>query len=113
MSSADAWPTRFEQTIPYDVPSSLDDLAGPRTGVVELGGHIDTSPHPMYDLDDSDQVWALYTRVVRDGTLRDQRAFLDRDLLLELWPSLLLPVRCRSRWETRFPELAARSALAP
>ena len=35
---------RYESTIPYAIPASLDDLQGPAAGVVEVGAHIDTSP---------------------------------------------------------------------
>lgn len=99
---------RYESTIPYAVPASLDDLQGPAAGVVEVGAHIDTSPRPVYDLADADQVWALYTRVVRDGTVSDQRSLLRHDWLVRLWPTLMLPPRCRAEWETTFPVLAVQ-----
>lgn len=98
---------RYESTIPYDVPSSLDELVGPESGLVEVGSHIDTSPRPVYDLADPDQVWALYTRVVRDGMVSDQQSLLRQDWLVRLWPSLMLPARCRSQWEMAFPALRA------
>lgn len=101
---------RYESTIPYDLPASLDELRGPESGVVEVGAHIDTSPRPFYDLADADQVWALYTRVVRDGMVADQRSLLRPAWLVRLWPSLMLPARCRSEWEQAFPILAAQRA---
>ncbi|MFT3886689.1 MAG: hypothetical protein QM713_00785 [Arachnia sp.] len=101
---------RYESTIPYDRPASLDELCGPDSGLVEVGAHIDTSPHPFYDLADADQAWALYTRVVRDGTIAEQRSLLRHDWLIRLWPSLMLPARCRSEWEQAFPILAAERA---
>jgi hypothetical protein len=98
---------RYADVVPYDVPARLADLTGPTTGIVRVGGHIDTSPTPFYDLADSNQVWALYSRVVRDGTRQDQERLLNRALLVELWPTLQLPARCRLVWVSRFSELAA------
>lgn len=97
---------RFEQTIPYDTPSSLSDLHGPTSGIVRVRPRIDTSPHPVYDLDDPGQRWSLYSAVVRDGLPAEQVAILDHDTLIELWPDLNLPARCRAIWEHKFSELA-------
>lgn len=102
---------RFADTIPYDTPASLEDLAGPRVGVVLVAAHIDTSPDPTYDVADPSMRWSLYSAVVRDGLVGEQVALLDRAWLLELWPDLNLPVRCRELWESRFPELAVTGAL--
>jgi hypothetical protein len=84
----------------------LDDLRGPTTGIIEVGPHIDTRPKPVYDLTNPKLRWGLYSAVVRDGSPAEQAAYLDRGLLLELWPELNLPSRCRSTWEAKFPELA-------
>ena len=101
---------RFADTIPYDTPESLEDLEGPTGGVVEVGHHIDTSPRPSDDLADPAQEWSLYSRVVRDGLVRDQVRLLNRDRLVRLWAQLLLPARCRAVWEAKFPDLASRTA---
>lgn len=98
---------RFEQTIPYETPASLDDLLGPRSGVVTVGPHIDTRPGAEYDLSNPKLRWGLYSAVVRDGLASEQAEYLDRGLLVELWPELNLPSRCRALWEGKFPELAA------
>jgi hypothetical protein len=97
---------RYADHIRYDTPGSLDELHGPITGTVEVQGHIDTSLKPIYDLADPLRRWSLYTRVVRSGTAVEQAAFLDRATLVELWPSLILPERCRAAWVGKFPELA-------
>lgn len=96
---------RYEDHIPYATPDSLDDLHGPTTGRVRVGGHIDTSLHPIYDLGDNDRRRHLYARVVRSGTVRDQISLLDKDILIELWPRLNIPNQCRSIWEKRFSVL--------
>ena len=100
---------RFEQTIPYDTPDSLNDLHGPTSGVVTVRPRIDTSPDPVYDLGDPGQRWSLYSATVRDGLPVEQAAILDRSLLVALWPDLNLPARCRAIWESRFDELAEAS----
>lgn len=101
---------RFADTIPYDTPTSLDELAGPRSGVVRVSPHIDTSFDRTYDVSDPAMRWSLYSAVVRDGLVEEQVAVLDRGWLVELWPELNLPTRCRAVWESKFPELAWRAA---
>ena len=51
-------------------------------------------------------MWSLYSAVVRDGLPNEQAAFLDRGMLLALWPDLNLPARCRAIWEDKFSVLA-------
>lgn len=97
---------RFEQTIPYDTPESLDDLQGPTSGLVRVSPRIDTSLNPVYNVSSPSNRWSLYSAVVRDGLPADQVAILDRGLLLAMWVDLNLPVRCRRIWEDKFPELA-------
>lgn len=97
---------RYADHIPYQMPESLTDLHGPTSGTVEVGGHIDTSLSPVYDLSDLSRRWSLYTKVVQAGTSAEQAALLDRTALIGLWPTLMLPQRCRDLWETKFPELA-------
>jgi hypothetical protein len=97
---------RYGDLIEYDTPRSLDDLHGPTTGTVRVRPHINTSPHPVYDLADEGLRWHLYSAVVREGTPEEQTELLDRRVLVDLWPTLNLPRRCRDAWETRFPELS-------
>ncbi|MCL2422877.1 MAG: hypothetical protein FWD11_03120 [Micrococcales bacterium] len=97
---------RYADHIPYNVPDCLDDLHGPTSGTVEVRGHIDTSLNPVYDVADPSERWSLYVKVVQSATAAEQAAFLDRATLVELWPTLLLPQRCRAIWEAKFPELA-------
>ena len=97
---------RYADHIPYNTPDSLDDLHGPTSGTVEVEGHIDTSLNPVYDLADRARRWSLYLRVVRSATAAEQAAMLDRETLVELWPTLVLPERCRAIWEAKFSELA-------
>lgn len=97
-----------ESRIPYVVPDSLDQLTGPRTGTVELGVPINWSPKRSYDLADLDDRVSLYTTVISEAsTIADLSRFLNKDLLIELWPRLRLPRYCVRRWHSKFPELAA------
>lgn len=91
----------FEQTIPYDAPGVTGRLARTHLGIVRVRPHINTSPHPLYDLDSPSQRWSLYSAVVRDGLPSEQAAILNRVLACPLGrpePAL----RCRAMWETRF-----------
>lgn len=100
---------RFEQTIPYETPTSLDELRGPTSGTVRVRPRIDTSPDPVYDLSVPGQRWNLYSAVVRDGLSSEQASLLNRTFLIDMWAELNLPVRCRAIWEAKFPELVRTS----
>ena len=93
--------------IPYFVPESLDQLAGPRTGIVEVGVPINWSAKRTFDLADHDDLVSLYTMVISEAsTLADLSRLLNKDLLIELWPRLRLPRYCVRRWHGQFPQLA-------
>lgn len=100
-------PRSFADLIPYATPSSLDELRGPTSGVVRVSSHINTAPNPTYDFDDSGDLWAGYSAIVRDGYADEQAALLDRATLVRLWPDLNLPKRCRDTWTAKFAELRA------
>ena len=102
----------YADHIPYVTPESLDDLRGPIKGSVTVGPHIDTSPNPTYDLGRRTRKLELYSATVRDGFAADHATILNRQELFRLWPDLNLPSRCRAIWESKFPELAARSRAA-
>lgn len=91
---------------PYTVPDTLEELTGPTAGVVELPGHLDWGPRRVYNLDDFSDKRLLYMRVIRESTrVADLRRFLNAQVLLGLWPQLVLPVRVRALWQDRFPNL--------
>ncbi|SPT53653.1 Uncharacterised protein [Actinomyces bovis] len=105
------WPERrvfFRDVRPYAVPESLEDLKGPVGGVVELPHAVLWAPGDgRVDLDEEGGVGLAYRAVIAEGTVADQVAILNRDLLLAAWPELLLPRRVRALWEARFPSLRA------
>jgi hypothetical protein len=91
---------------PYTVPDTLDELTGPTSGVVELPGHLDWGPRREYNLDDFSDSRLLYMRVIRESThVEDLRKFLNVQVLIRLWPQLVLPARVRALWQDRFPSL--------
>lgn len=90
---------------PYAVVDALSDLAGPAEGVVVLPGWLDWSPRRSYDLADATAVRVMYEQVLQEGREQDLRALLNQELLIRIWPDLILPARVRRMWESRFPRL--------
>jgi hypothetical protein len=98
----------YRDTIPYDTPSSLDALHGPAAGVLTLPITVYWGPQREFDLSDHDAVLKAYRNIVREGTTAVQEATLHAATLQRVWHGLQLPTRCRTIWETQFPELAQR-----
>ena len=98
---------RFLDVKPHDAPASLDDLRGPRDGEFVLPHHIHWGPRREVNLSREGDVLTAYQATISEGMVADQASILNRSLLLELWPELILSNRVRSLWESRFPELAA------
>lgn len=102
-TSARGW--SYAASIPYEKPSSLDDLRGPTEGIVTVSPRISSAPQRTFNLADPGMRRWLYEQTVRDGLAREQVAILNRAWLLNLWSELNLPARCRAEWELAFPEL--------
>jgi hypothetical protein len=85
---------------PVAAPGDLDDpLLGRATGRVELPLHIAWSGSPIvYDLGDRADRARVYEQVLREGTERDVRFYIDGEQLLELWDELVLPPTVRRAW---------------
>lgn len=97
----------YQDVKPYDVPASLGALHGPSSGILMLPLDVYWGPDPDADLDALSGVTKAYQAILREGASDVQEALLNRDVLLRTWDELLLPVRVRSLWESRFPELTA------
>jgi hypothetical protein len=94
---------------PYIIADDLGDLRGPTEGMITLPPHLDWSGRASYDLDRPARLASMYKAVLNEaGTVQDLRSWINRRVLIELWPALWLPQRLRVLWESRFPELAAR-----
>ncbi|MEU6547986.1 hypothetical protein [Streptomyces sp. NPDC046859] len=96
------------------LPESLDHLQGPAHGVVELPLHLAWSGMTSYDLGKPRQRMGLYRTVLHEGLRDDLPRYLNRDLLLQLWPVLrtLIGRTVRAVWEDAFPQLASRTRAA-
>jgi hypothetical protein len=70
------------------LPSSLEGLLGPVSGKVELPLHIAWSGRRVYDVGDSDQRLALYALLLAEAQREDLERFLNRELLVSMWPQL-------------------------
>lgn len=98
---------------PYIVADDLGDLHGPTEGTIVLPHRLDWSGRPTYNLDRPARLASMYKAVLNEAsTTQDLRDWLDKRVLIELWPTLWLPPRLRGLWESKFPELAARRPAA-
>lgn len=99
---------------PYAVVDDLDSLEGPVAGIVELPVALDWSPKRRYDITDVDDRYRLYETVLSEALKPgDLQAYLNKELLVEAWPRLLVSRRVKGLWESAFPELASRSEAVP
>ena len=106
-------PAGYGDRKPYVVAERLDDLRGPTEGTVNLAQHLDWSGKASYDLGKPARVASMYRAILNEASSPDDlHHWIDRRLLVQLWPSLWLPAALRRLWESRFPELAALSAEA-
>lgn len=94
------------------LPASLGELTGPEHGLVELPLHVAWSGLRVLDLDRPRQRMSLYRTVLAEGMHDDLCRFLNRDVLLELWPTMypFLGQALKEVWEETFPELRATRA---
>jgi hypothetical protein len=99
---------------PVLVAGTLDELAGPTRGLVELPLRLWWNPHRTFDLSRPTMLAWMYENVLREAIRVDElRSYLHGPTLLRLWPDLNLPRGVRAAWETRHPALrlaAARQA---
>jgi hypothetical protein len=67
---------------------------------------LDWSERTEFRLDDPAERNVMYERVIREATRADDlRAYLNEQVLREVWKQLFLPTRVRRTWEGRFPDL--------
>ena len=90
---------------PCEMPDSLEELRGPTSGLLELPRSVYWGPSAVVDLNTPGGVAKAYQATLREGRVEDQAVLLNSALLITVWNDLLLPVRLRSLWESRFPEL--------
>ncbi|MFF8476024.1 hypothetical protein [Streptomyces sp. NPDC015414] len=101
----------YQEKFRRRLPKSLEELRGATRGIVELPLHMVWSGMTSYDLGKPRQLMSLYRTVLHEGLRDDLSRFLNRDLLMQMWPVLrtLVGRTVRSVWEEAFPQLAARA----
>jgi hypothetical protein len=94
------------------VVTDLSSLRGPSRGAVQLPLRLYWSgPSPVFDLSEPYLARWLYQIVLREASRpEDLTSYLDRDMLIALWPQLRLPRGVRQAWEERHPQLRAAAA---
>jgi hypothetical protein len=90
----------------------LADLRGPACGAVQLPLRLSWSPPGrIFDLSDPDMLRAMYEIVLGEAIHGDElAAYLNRDMLAAVWPTLYLPKGVRRAWEEQHPALRAAAA---
>ncbi|MET8168562.1 hypothetical protein ABZT34_30675 [Streptomyces sp. NPDC005329] len=115
VSSGSSSPSAFEllrEQYALRLPTSLEELAGPTAGTVDLPLHVVWSGRRSYGLAQTRSRMSLYRTVLAEGQRQDLIVYLNRGLLIEQWPVLrtLVSRPLRDAWEGRFPELPAAKA---
>lgn len=89
------------------LPVTLDELAGPQCGAVELPLHLAWSGLRVFDLGDVKLLLGMYRIVLNNGSTDDFVRYLDHGRLVRHWPILRKMLRpgVRETWEGAFPEL--------
>jgi hypothetical protein len=94
------------------VAADLASLRGPAHGTVELPLRLFwSSADRRFDLDSPSATRWLYQTVLREASQpADLTDYLDRGMLISLWPSLRLPPGVRRAWEELNPALRSSSS---
>jgi hypothetical protein len=94
------------------LPDSLEELAGPSHGTVQLPLHVAWSGLTAFDVDRPPLRMSMYHIVLTEGLGDDLTAYLNRHHLVSQWPTLrtILSPPIRRAWESAFPELSERQS---
>jgi hypothetical protein len=95
----------YRDTKPYHTPRSLTSLKGPSRGLLAIPHSVFWSPERSVNLDVPGGIPMAYQAILSEGTSEEQESLLNEDVLCRYWDELVLPVRIRTLWETRFPAL--------
>lgn len=109
MNSRQTAPFSYDETRPYAVAHSLDDLRGPADGVLELPHDLVWSGRRSFDLSDDYDRSAAYKIVLEEGREEHFRRYLNGGLLRRYWREILPARRVKALWEGHFPELRSAS----
>lgn len=90
------------------VVDDLADLRGPVSGPVELPVRLFWHPDRTFNLEEPGIMRWLYQIVLREASRPDDlTGYLNRDVLIALWPDLRLPKGVKRAWEEHHPSLQA------
>jgi hypothetical protein len=92
---------------PVVVAGGLTELQGPTTGTIELPIWLFWHPDRAFDLDEPGLLAWVYQIVLREAASPLDLAYLNGDVLVALWPDLLVPKGVRQAWQEHYPELQA------
>ncbi|MFG2143984.1 transcriptional regulator [Streptomyces sp. NPDC048696] len=89
------------------LPTELSELRGPEHGTVALPLHLAWSGLTEFDLDQPRLRMSCYRIVLAEGMHDDLVEYLNRDLLVGMWPVLrtLISRDIRDVWEHAFADL--------
>ncbi|MEU0402743.1 transcriptional regulator [Streptomyces sp. NPDC006197] len=101
---------RFARRLPVD----LSELGGPAHGHVGLPLHLAWSGLSRFDLDQPRLRMSCYRIVLAEGQHDDLVRYLNRELLVSMWPVLrtLISRDIRDVWESAFDELGSSDRAA-
>ncbi|MBT2597918.1 hypothetical protein [Arthrobacter sp. ISL-72] len=69
---------------------------------------VDWGPERTYNVDEDGSCTVLYQLTLQNsGSLEEICSIVQGERLTALWPTMILPARCRQLWETTFPQLPA------
>ncbi len=95
---------RYADVKPISIVDSLDDLKGPVSGEIKLPLSIYWGPGDgVFSLDEPGDLLSIYQAVLSEGKLEDLSKFLNKDILIEMWPDLSLPIRVAKMWQAKYP----------
>ena len=99
-------PERKRFVKPFYVPTSLEELHGPKEGTVVLPLSVNWTPdRDPFDLAKDEDASIVYYLVLNEGGKEEVEGYLDRDILIRLWPTLFATRDVVTEWQRRFPEL--------
>lgn len=100
---------------PVLVITDLAYLHGPTTGIVEPPLWVSWSgERARFDLDSPAPRQTVYSTVLREACEpTDLTDYLNGDLLVQLWPRLVLPKTVRAAWQDQHPVLRAVATTSP
>ncbi|MEU1230906.1 transcriptional regulator [Streptomyces sp. NPDC005828] len=96
------------------LPTKLSELDGPAHGHVGLPLHLAWSGLSRFDLDQPRLRMSCYRIVLAEGQHDDLVHYLNRELLVAMWPVLrtLISRDIRDVWESAFNELGSSAQAA-